>query len=118
MTTRSLLSATCLLVWLVVAGCSSDAARLERGRTLYTALRCAQCHSPDDTEGASLVGIYRLPVTLADGRTVVRDDAYLARAIRDPRVEIVAGFAARMPPYPSLPDDDVDSLVAYIKELQ
>ena len=126
MTTWPLVVCVCVLAWLVLTGCSSsgsgtsDAARLERGRTLYTALRCAQCHIRDEATaaGAPLTGIYRLPVTLADGRTIVRDDAYLARAIRDPNVEIVAGFTAQMPMYPTLPDEDVDSLVAYIKELR
>ena len=111
----------CVLAWLLLAGCSSsESARLERGRILYSALRCAQCHDQNaaSAEGAPLAGIFQLPVTLTDGRTILRDDAYLARAIRDPHVEIVAGFHAQMPMYPTLPDEDVHSLVAYIKQLR
>ena len=121
MMTRSLVVCVGVLAWLVLAGCSSSpSARLERGRILYTALRCAQCHQPGQApaEGTPLAGIFQLPVTLTDGRTIMRDNAYLERAIRDPQVEIVAGFNAQMPMYPTLPDEDIHSLVAYIKQLR
>ena len=125
MTTRSILGRSGLIAWAILAGCSStgnaptEAERLERGGTLYTALRCKQCHFTDEASaGGALTGIHGLPVTLADGRSVVRDDAYLVRAIRDPHAEAVAGSTVKMPRYPTLTDEDVRSLVAYLKELR
>jgi cytochrome c1 len=47
----------------------------------------------------------------------VADRDYLERAIRDPRSEVVAGYANIMPTTYELTDDQVDKLLAFIEEL-
>ena len=55
---------------------------------------------------------------LADGRTVVADEAYLRRAIEEPGAEVVAGFQEGMPAYVGvLTDSQIESLVMYIRSL-
>jgi hypothetical protein len=60
-------------------------------------------------------------VRLADGRTVVRDRAYLARAISDPDAEIVAGYPPGLMtgamPGRTLTSSEVDAMVAFIAYL-
>ena len=88
-----------------------------RGQQVARDKGCMSCHTAtgDRSEGPTWKGIYDHPVALKDGSTVVVDDAYLTRAIRDPRSQIVAGYGL-MPTVP-LSDDEVTAVVAYIKAL-
>lgn len=88
-----------------------------RGQELARTKGCTSCHSPDGSqrEGPTWDGLAGSTVRLADGTTVTADDAYLTRAIRDPRGQQVAGFRV-MPTVPAT-DDEVAALVAYIKAL-
>jgi cytochrome c-type biogenesis protein len=90
------------------------------GRRLADQRGCLTCHALDGApgKGPSFLGAVGTSVRLADGRTVVRDRAYLARAIVDPDVEVVAGYpaglmAGAMPGRP-LASWEVDALVAFI----
>lgn len=90
-----------------------------RGREIVLRSGCVACHSTDGskTSGPGWTGLAGSQVELADGRTVVADDAYLAKAITQPKAEIRAGYAAVMPEYLRLTDQDVADLIAYILEL-
>ncbi|HRW38250.1 MAG: cytochrome c [Acidimicrobiales bacterium] len=81
-------------------------------------LGCSSCHTTDGrrSEGPTWQGLAGSTVSLADGTTVVADDAYLRRAITDPQAEIVAGFAPGMPQQ-EISDEDLDALVAFIRSL-
>jgi hypothetical protein len=65
-----------------------------RGRDLYSADGCAGCHSLDGTRlnGPTWKGLAGSRVRLSDGRTVVADDAYLARHIVEPNAFTVQGY--------------------------
>ena len=90
----------------------------ERGRRIANTSGCASCHGADGSGGVGpeLVGLYGSEVTLADGSTVVADDEYVRRAITDPDAELVAGYAVKMP-VTGLSDDEVEAVLAYIREL-
>jgi cytochrome c-type biogenesis protein len=96
---------------------------VQAGRRLADQRDCLRCHSLDGTplEGPSFKGVAGTKVRLADGRTVVRDGAYLARAISDPDAEIVAGFRPGLMtgamPGRTLTSSEVDALVAFIASL-
>ena len=83
-----------------------------------TSLGCTSCHSVDGSrsEGPTWEGLAGSTVTLADGSTVVADEAYLRRAITDPQAEVVAGYPAPMPAV-EVSDAQADRLVAYIQGL-
>jgi cytochrome c1 len=95
----------------------SPAAR--EGAALARDLGCVACHAVGEgrATGPSWVGLAGSEVELEGGRTVVADRDYLERAIRDPRSEVVAGYANIMPTTYELTDDQVDKLLAFIEEL-
>lgn len=81
------------------------------------ALGCSSCHTIDGarSEGPTWQGLAGSQVQLADGTTVVADDAYFRRAILDPQAQVVAGYPA-MPAVP-VTEAQADRLVAYIRSL-
>ncbi len=114
-----------LIILLVVAVACGGSSRpelspeAERGRRIANTSGCASCHGADGTGGVgpALAGLYGSEVTLADGSTVVADDAYLRRSITDPDAELVEGYAVKMPV--DRPDDDeIEAVLAYIRELE
>lgn len=89
-----------------------------RGRSISNASGCASCHGSNGQGGAgpAWVGLAGSDVELADGSTIVADDEYLARAIRDPGADLLAGYSLRMPEN-SLTDAEIADVVAYINDL-
>lgn len=91
------------------------------GEQVVKEFACTACHSLDRSKlvGPGWGGLYGSQVTLADGSTVVADDAFLAESIRAPDAKIVAGHVAgTMPSYATLLDQaQVDAIVAYIRTL-
>jgi cytochrome c oxidase subunit 2 len=55
---------------------------------------------------------------LSDGRVVIADDEYLARSIREPQAEIVAGFENQLMPTYGFTNDQIADIIAYIKTLR
>jgi cytochrome c1 len=90
-----------------------------RGQQLAKDNGCQTCHTADGgrSTGPTWKGLAGSEVKLDGGERVVADDAYLARAITDPRAEVVAGFASIMPTRYDFSDDQVADLVAYLREL-
>ncbi len=77
---------------------------------------CVACHSIDGSPsvGPTWKGLYGKTETLADGKTVVVDDAYLKESIRQPAAKIVKGFPPVMPAS-ELSDQEMAALIAFIK---
>ena len=75
---------------------------------------CLACHSLDGVRGVgpSWQGMYGRTESLADGSSIVADDAYLRESISDPNAKLVEGYPPVMAAYP-FNDDDVDALIAY-----
>jgi cytochrome c oxidase subunit 2 len=92
----------------------------QRGAELFTALACVTCHREDTAaRGPSLAGIFGKPVQLADGRSVIADEAYLRESILSPATRVVAGYQPLMPTFQGqVGEDDLIQLIAYIKTLQ
>jgi cytochrome c oxidase subunit 2 len=66
-----------------------------------------------------MLGLYGSERELADGSSVMADDAYLERAIVEPGAELASGFANVMPAAfgAGLSDQELADLIAYIKSL-
>jgi len=88
------------------------------GLEVATSNGCMACHSVNGrgSVGPTWQGLYGSEVQLEDGTTVTADDAYLTRAILDPSAEIAEGSRGVMPER-ELDDEDVASLLAYIRSL-
>jgi cytochrome c oxidase subunit 2 len=94
-----------------VAGESMAAA----GEKLFHKLGCATCHVRNCPP---LQGLYMRPVHLADGRTVIADDAYIRESILDPTAKIVAGYKPMMPTFRGqVGEEGLLQLIAYVKSL-
>jgi cytochrome c oxidase subunit 2 len=82
------------------------------------------CHQtdpgkPDKTGPTFAGGIMGEERQLASGETVTVDENYIRNSILDPRAEIAAGYPPAMPPGfgQKLSEDDITSLIMYIKSL-
>ncbi|MCI0437789.1 MAG: cytochrome c [Chloroflexi bacterium] len=81
---------------------------------------CTACHSIDGSPlvGPTWQGLFGKTETLADGSTVVVNEVYIEESIRTPGAKIVEGFGNIMPPFPNLPQGDIDAIIEYIKTLR
>ncbi|MGW8463917.1 c-type cytochrome [Pseudomonas sp. CLCA07] len=91
---------------------------LEKGRLLVEKYGCGACHSQDGNNslGPGWKGLYGRTEQLADGTSVLADEAYLKESILDPKARLVLGYPPIMVAY-TLNDDELGALVALIKSL-
>ncbi|MGH8603452.1 MAG: cytochrome c oxidase subunit II, partial [Gammaproteobacteria bacterium] len=91
---------------------------LEKGRQLVESHGCQACHSLDGSAslGPGWKGLYGRTEQLADGSSVLVDEAYLKESILNPKARQVQGYPPIMVPY-TLNEDELDALVALIKSL-
>lgn len=90
------------------------------GHELLEKHGCLGCHSLDGTikVGPSFKGIWgRGTVITTNGaeRTITVDAAYLRRSIKEPQADLVKGFPPIMPTFPDLTDQEITTMVAYLK---
>ncbi|MHC8385940.1 c-type cytochrome [Pseudomonas sp. LB3P14] len=91
---------------------------LEKGRLLVEKYGCRACHSEDGSAslGPGWKGLYGRTEQLADGTSVLVDEAYVKESILDPKARLVQGYPPVMVAY-TLNDDELGALVALIKSL-
>lgn len=92
----------------------------DRGELIATQNGCFACHSVDGSTivGPSWLGVYGSEVELADGTTVIADDAYIHESILEPNAKTVAGFPANAMPQYSLTDEEIADIIEFFKSLQ
>ncbi len=95
----------------------------QAGKRLVTS-RCSGCHTSNGkpSSGPTFKGLAGSTVNLADGSTVVADDAYLLRAIVDPEADVVRGYPKTVmssaAPKGSISDADARRMVEYLKTIK
>lgn len=111
-----------------LAACGSDAgtsttspslpAAAAAGHETFRDSGCAACHGANGEGGVGpqLQGLYGTEVELEGGSTVVADDAYLERSIREPGADKREGFRVPMPEN-NLDDAEIASIIEYIRAL-
>jgi cytochrome c oxidase subunit 2 len=89
------------------------------GKHVFETKGCATCHTVDGTArvGPSLLHDYGSVATLADGRTITVDDAYVRESIAEPQAKARPGYPAVMPRF-DLRTRELDGVVAYIASLR
>ncbi|MFP3905599.1 MAG: c-type cytochrome [Acidimicrobiales bacterium] len=112
---RSAMVAVAMAV--ALAGCGGGDA-VARGEATAEDLGCTSCHSTgtDDGLGPGWGGIWGTERELADGTTAVVDEAYLRRSVTQPDAQVVSGWDPIMPRV-TLSDDELDDVVAYLREV-
>jgi cytochrome c oxidase subunit II len=91
------------------------------GRRIAAAQGCLKCHTLDGTPhiGPTWLDLYGRQEQLADGRTVIADEAYLTASMMEPLAQVVRGFPQVMPSYRGkLAPPDAAALVELIKALR
>jgi cytochrome c oxidase subunit 2 len=118
-----------VLVACLLASCGGDETVTEStlspvalvGEDLAEVKGCANCHAVTDRVmvGPSWKGVWGEAVPLSDGTTAVFDEEYVVRSVREPAAQRRAGDWILMPVYPesSLTDDELASIVAYVREV-
>lgn len=93
-----------------------------QGQLLTVKRGCVGCHSVDGTKltGPTWFGLFGSTVQLADGTTVVADEAFITESILDPKANEVAGYSpTTMPiPEPVFTEEEIANIIAYIKTLK
>lgn len=90
------------------------------GKALASQNGCLACHSLDGTAltGPTWRGLFGAQVKLADGTTVVADEAYLTESIEHPAAKTVLGFPPGIMPQYSLTDAQVSDILAFLATLK
>ena len=104
----------------LLIACSDVGPSPEEGQNLAVLKGCTSCHSVDDRTKIAPPwrGLYGSQIELNDGTVVMADDAYLFESIKDPNAKIVKGFTRGAMPQISLTDEEISSLVAYIRSVK
>ena len=104
--------------WL--AGSDPNQPRLS-GKELFEQYRCHTCHRSDGgaSRGPPLNGIFGKMIPLADGSTVVADEAYLRESILDPGAKVRAGYQPVMPTFAGqIGEEDILAIINFLKSQQ
>lgn len=92
-----------------------------RGKKLITENGCIGCHSVTAQPGPSApswFGLFGEEVHLADGSTVIGDDAYITESVLDPTAKVVDGYSPTiMKPF-TFTQEQIADIIAYIKSLK
>jgi cytochrome c oxidase subunit 2 len=102
-------------------GPASPGDLVSAGRDVASRRACLSCHTLDGQPhiGPTWAGLFDSRVKLADGRTVLADEAYLTRSMMDPQVDLVDGYRPVMPSYRGiLAEPEVAGLVEFIRSLE
>ena len=94
----------------------TTASLADQGKALAQSKGCVACHSVDGSPsvGPTWKGLYGKTTVLTDGSSVLADEAYLKRSIREPQAQVVKGFSPIMPKV-EVSDAELAALVAYIE---
>ncbi|HJW25196.1 MAG TPA: cytochrome c oxidase subunit II [Rhodocyclaceae bacterium] len=88
-----------------------------RGLELFRRYGCSGCHARESSVHApKLEGLLGRPVHLADGRSLVADEAYVRDSVLLPRKDVVAGFEPIMPSFAGqISEEDLMAIIEYIR---
>jgi cytochrome c oxidase subunit 2 len=104
--------------WL--SGGGSEGTMAQQGERLFQQMGCSTCHQLDQQGRCPIMrGVYGSRVQLADGKTVLADDAYIRESILNPNAKIVAGFHQDVMPsfQGQISEEGLLQLIVYIKSL-
>jgi cytochrome c553 len=91
------------------------------GKRLFETKGCIGCHTTDGTPrvGPTLAHDFGTRVALADGSSIVVDEAYIRESLLSPQAKARSGYPPSMPSFAGLLDDrQIRSLTDYIASLR
>jgi cytochrome c oxidase subunit II len=102
------------------SGGGAQGSLAEQGEKLFQQFGCSTCHLLDQQGRCpNLRGLYNKPVQLANGQTVLADDAYIRESILDPNAKIVNGFEPNVMPVfkGQVTEENIIQLIGFVKSL-
>jgi cytochrome c oxidase subunit 2 len=92
----------------------------QQGEKLFTQLGCVTCHQANNQgRGPALAGVFGSQVKMADGRTLLADEAYIRTCIVAPAGQRVAGYQPLMPSFQGqISEEGIIQILNYIKSLK
>ena len=80
---------------------------------------CNACHAGNSqARGPNLYGLYNSRIRMADGSTMIANDAYIREKILNPSLHVPAGYVPIMPTFQGqISEEGLIDLVEYIKSL-
>jgi len=107
----------------LLLGKTISGSSIEIGKKLVESEGCLSCHSTDGSVIAapSFKNLYHSKKTIIKDKkefSAFADDEYIFVAIKYPEREVVKGYEPIMPSFAHLSDDQVKSIIEYIKSLQ
>lgn len=106
---------------IAAAEAEANATPEQRGQKLYETY-CKACHSINGTagNGPSWKGLFGEEVELADGTTLIGDEAYVIQSIQEPQSQVVKGFApmAFNAAAVGIGETEIQYIIAFIKTLK
>jgi cytochrome c oxidase subunit 2 len=93
-----------------------------KGSALLQSKGCLGCHTTDGTRkvGPTFKGLYESNVTVMTNgkeRTIIADEEYIERSVRDPGADVVKGFPNIMPKLP-VSDEELKEIVDYLETVK
>jgi cytochrome c oxidase subunit II len=91
------------------------------GQQLYQSLGCVSCHGANGEggRGPGLAGLFGRQVFLANGQTLIADEAYVRESIENPQAKLVSGFGPIMPTFQGqVTPEQLIQIMSFIKSLQ
>jgi len=91
------------------------------GKRLFETKGCVGCHTTDGTPrvGPTLAHDFGTQVALADGSSIIVDEAYIRESLLSPQAKSRSGYPPSMPSFAGLLDDrQIRSLTDYIASLR
>jgi cytochrome c oxidase subunit 2 len=90
-----------------------------KGQQYSTDLGCVACHTVDGSPGVgpTWVNMWGRTEKVNRDRTIVVDEAYFEESLKNPGAKVVEGFPNVMTPYYWITDDELSSLIDYVKQL-
>jgi cytochrome c oxidase subunit II len=101
-------------------GCPQGTASACWGEQLFTQNACPTCHSRDGSKspGPTFKGVFGRHEQMMTNDFVDIDENYIKESIRKPQAKIVMGYNTVVMPTFTLSDNQVDSLIAYLKTIK
>ena len=91
------------------------------GQQLFQSLGCVSCHGANGEggRGPALAGLFGRQVFLANGQTLIADEAYVRESIENPQAKLVSGFGPIMPTFQGqVTPEQLIQIMSFIKSLQ
>jgi cytochrome c oxidase subunit 2 len=102
--------------WANASGSTTQAGGSDAGKTVFANNGCGSCHTYEPAGSTAKIGpdLDKLPQYAEQAKKPLDD--FVRESIENPSAYIQPGFPNVMPPFSSLPKDQIDALVGFLTQ--